>query len=43
MMAKRWDRTGIIIEDNGHDKYSVKIDCTGTITHRNRQFLRDGV
>ena len=39
-MAKRWDRTGVVIKDDGYDKYRVKIDGTGRITHQNRRFLR---
>ena len=37
---KRWDRSGTIVEDLGHDSYSVKIDGSGRLTKRNRQFLR---
>ena len=37
---KRWDRSGTIFEDLGHDSYSVKIDGSGRLTKRNRQFLR---
>ena len=39
-IAKRWDKTGIVIEDLGFNKYRVKVDGSGRITDRNRQFLR---
>ena len=38
--AKRWDRTGTVLEDKGFDKYSVKIDGSGRVTDRNRRYLR---
>ena len=25
-LAKRWDKTGVVLEDLGYDKYSVKVD-----------------
>ena len=25
-LAKRWDKTGVVLEDHGFDKYSVKVD-----------------
>ena len=37
---KRWDRTGVIVEVNPHDQYTVKIDGSGRLTVRNRRFLR---
>ena len=39
-IAKKWDKTGIVIEDLGFDKYRVKVDGSGRVTDRNRQFLR---
>ena len=39
-IAKRWDRTGVVIEDLGYNKYRVRIDGSGRVTDRNRQFLR---
>ena len=36
----KWDRSGIVLENLGHDKYNVKIDGSGRITTRNRRFLR---
>ena len=38
--AKRWDRTGLVLDDLGHNKYRVKVDGSGRVTDRNRQFLR---
>ena len=39
-LAKKWDRTGTVVEDKNHDKYSVKIDGSGRLTDRNRRYLR---
>ena len=39
-IAKRWDRTGVVVEDLGFNKYRVRIDGSGRTTDRNRQFLR---
>ena len=39
--AKRWDKTGIVVEDSGHDKYMVRVDGSGRIVNRNRQYLRN--
>ena len=36
----RWDRTGVVVECKPHNQYTVKIDATGRLTLRNRQFLR---
>ena len=38
--AKRWDRTGLIVDDLGYNKYRIKVDGSGRVTDRNRQFLR---
>ena len=38
---KKWDRTGIIIEVRQFDQYVVRVDGSGRVTLRNRQFLRD--
>ena len=38
--AKKWDKTGVIVETRDHDQYRVKIDGSGQTTLRNRQFLR---
>ena len=37
---KKWHHTGVVVEAQPYDKYVVKIDGTGRITTRNRQFLR---
>lgn len=37
---KRWDRSGTIVEDHGHSSYTLKVDGTGRVTRRNRQYLR---
>ena len=37
---KRWDRTGVIMDIGQHDQYTVKIDGSGRLTTRNRQYLR---
>ena len=36
----KWDRTGIIVECRPHNRYMVKIDATGRLMLKNRQFLR---
>ena len=38
--AKKWDKTGVVVEIMGHDQYRVKVDGSGQTTLRNRQFLR---
>ena len=37
---KRWDSSGTVLELLGHDSYIIKIDGSGWLTRRNRQFLR---
>ncbi len=37
---KKWDRTGVVTECRPHHQYAVKIDATGRVTLRNRQYLR---
>ena len=39
-IAKRWDKSGMILEHLGFNKYRVKVDGSGRVTDRNRQFLR---
>ena len=39
-LAKKWDKSGLVLEDLGFNKYRVKVDGSGRITDRNRQFLR---
>ena len=38
--AKRWDKSGLVLEDLGYNKYRVKVDGSGRVTDRNRQFLK---
>ena len=39
-VSKRWDRTGVVVEDLGFDKYRIRVDGSGRVTDRNRRFLR---
>ena len=39
-IAKKWDRTGQVIEDLGYNKYRIRVDGSGRVSDRNRQFLR---
>ena len=39
-VSKKWDKTGVILENLGYNKYRVKVDGSGRVTDRNRQFLR---
>ena len=39
-IAKKWDKSGLVLENLGFNKYRVKVDGSGRITDRNRQFLR---
>ena len=39
-IAKKWDKSGMVLEHLGFNKYRVKIDGSGRVTDRNRQFLR---
>ena len=36
----KWHRTGSVVEACGHDQYRIKVDGSGRVTKRNRQFLR---
>ena len=38
--AKKWDKSGTVVEVMGHDQYRIKVDGTGRTTLRNRRFLR---
>lgn len=38
--AKKWDRTGVVVEVLPYDQYRVKVDGSGRVSLRNRQFLR---
>ncbi|MEL6805362.1 MAG: hypothetical protein AAFO91_16440, partial [Bacteroidota bacterium] len=37
---KKWHHTGVVMEVLPHDKYAVKLDGSGRVTHRNRRFLK---
>ena len=39
-LSKRWDRTGLIIENDEHDKYTVKVDASGRVLQRKMKYLR---
>ena len=39
-IAKKWDKTGLVLENLGFNKYRIKVDGSGRVTDRNRQFLR---
>ena len=39
-IAKKWDKSGLVVEDLGFNKYRIKVDGSGRLTDRNRQFLR---
>ena len=39
-IAKKWDRTGQVVEDLGYNKYRIRIDGSGRVSDRNRQYLR---
>merc|ERR1712025_445300 len=39
-LAKKWDKSGLVLEELGYNKYRVKVDGSGRVTDRNRQFLR---
>ena len=36
----KWDRTGVVVEVLPYDQYRVKVDGSGRVSLRNRQFLR---
>ena len=38
--AKRWDLSGKVVENLGHESYMIKIDGSGQLSKRRRQFLR---
>ena len=37
---RRWNRSGTVVENNGHHSYTIKIDSSGRLTQRNCKFLR---
>jgi hypothetical protein len=38
--AKKWDKTGLVVETLPHQQYRVRVHGSGRITLRNRQYLR---
>ena len=36
----KWDKTGIVVENMDYDKVLVKLDGSGRLTTRNRQFVK---
>ena len=38
--ATKWEKTGRIVETHANDQYTIKVDGSGRLTLRNRQFLR---
>ena len=36
----RWTKTGVIVENQGFDSYTIKVDGSNNVTKRNRKFLR---
>ena len=39
-LAKKWDRTGVVVDCPGYDKYTIRMDGSGNVTNRNRRYLR---
>ena len=39
-LAKVWHRTGTVVDVLPYDKYTIRVDGSGRLTNRNRQFLR---
>lgn len=37
---RKWDKTGRVVQINGNDQYTVRIDGTGRLSLRNRKYLR---
>ena len=40
LRAKKWDRTGVIVEVKPHQQYKVRMHGSGQVTLRNRRYLR---
>ena len=38
--AKRWDRSGVVVEAGSHDSYNVRVDGSGRLSKRNRTHLK---
>ena len=37
---KRWDKTGVVVENKDHSQLLIKVDGSRRLTLRNRQFVR---
>ena len=37
---KKWDKTGVVVENKDHDKVCVRLDGSRRLTTRNRRFVR---
>ena len=40
LRAKKWDRSGTVVEDMGNRQYGIRMDGSGRLTVRNRRFIR---
>ena len=38
--SKMWDRSEVVLENNGFDKYTIKGDGSDRVIDRNRKYLR---
>ena len=38
--AKKWDKTGTIVEILPYDQFRIRVDGSGNVTLRNRQYIR---
>ena len=38
--AKKWDKTGTIVETLPYDQFRIRVDGSGNVTLRNRQYIR---
>ena len=38
--SNKWEQSGVVVEHKGYDQYQIKMDGSGRVSLRNRQFLR---
>ena len=38
--SKKWDKTGVIVQEMGNRQYQVRVDGSGRLSLRNRRFLK---
>ena len=38
--SNKWEQSGVVVELNGYDQYQIKMDGSGRVSLRNRQFLK---